>query len=317
MPEHTASATDVAQQARLAAFAELQYVVEASQDALHVMALQHPRRDDLVFSGRPALFEMLTRDGLFPLAAANIPRDGFGSEMLFCAGDQALYPHPALAPMRELVHVLAELALAPNLRVAVALDPHRRTLLADAPVRLLLDRWSGIKLTRENLDSLDAHDVGVPTFHAAIDRSPAAEMFFPLLGTWFDWVARKDNPDDDFKRLYVREVRPPTDRNGELLAAVHNRELHSERDTKHHLFTHVDGKVCRYDIEGYEPSVNCPRAPLPAPTRSRKLWRVDGDLTDAQWCELVGLHFRGNELIEEHLRDAFPAWPEAAGAESA
>jgi hypothetical protein len=44
--------------------------------------------------------------------------------------------------------------------------------------------------------------------------------------------------------LYIREVKPPDTWRGRL-AAVHNRELHAERDTEAHRFQHVDGKVCR------------------------------------------------------------------------
>jgi hypothetical protein len=107
----------------------------------------------------------------------------------------------------------------------------------------------------------------------------------------------------------MREVKPPVGAFGRELSAVINRELHAERDTHARRFTHVDGKVCRYPVETYAPSVNDPRAELGRPERARKLWRVDGDLTDEQWFELVGLFFRGNELIAEHFQEAFPNSP--------
>jgi hypothetical protein len=187
--------------------------------------------------------------------------------------------------------------------------PFRRSTEEALQYRLLEDRWDGMRVTPETLDSLDRHDTGT-SFHAAGDRSAADELFNPLLGTWFDWRARRDDAHDPIKRLYIREVKPPDTGRGEL-AAVHNRELHAERDTRAHRFQHVDGKVCRYATNTYTPSRTNPRATLGAPTHSRKLWRVDGALADEQWSELVGLFFRGNELIEEHLCDAFPAWPVA------
>ena len=82
------------------------------------------------------------------------------------------------------------------------------------------------------------------------------------------------------------------------------RELHAERDTVAHGFTHVDGKICWYDAAKYAPTVAHPDAPLGNATRSRKLWRVDGPMTDRTWEVLVGLHFRQNELIQEHLDTA-------------
>ncbi len=172
-------------------------------------------------------------------------------------------------------------------------------------MRLLEDYWSGIKVTVENRDSLDPHDTGVRTFHAARQEVPQ-RFFFPLLGTWFDWERRsRHDASDPVKRLYIREVCPATDRRGEPLVAASNRELHTERDTAAHCFTHVDGKICRYAANEYKPSAEHPNADPGKPARSRKLWRVDGLLTDEQWRLLVGLHFRSNELVAEHFAEVF------------
>src|SRR5205814_1164866 len=96
------------------------------------------------------------------------------------------------------------------------------------------------------------------------------------------------------------------DRHGEPLVAAWNRELHAERDTKLRRFTHVDGKVCCYPAEAYAPSLTAVNAAPGKPAKSRKLWRVDGPLTDEEWATLVGLHFRGNDLIAEHFAEVFP-----------
>lgn len=176
---------------------------------------------------------------------------------------------------------------------------------------MLEDYWSGIRLTKENLDSLDAHDVGVVAFHAAVNRSEAADFLFPLLGTWFDWQRRGDTPHDPVKRLYIREVRPADNGRGGKLVAVRNRELHAERDTFTRRFRHVDGKVRRYPAETYGPRKEDPRVVFGPPSHERKLWRVDGPMTDEEWCDLVGLFFRQNELIEEYFGHAFANWPAA------
>jgi hypothetical protein len=63
--------------------------------------------------------------------------------------------------------------------------------------------------------------------------------------------------------------------------------------------------VLTYPTETYGPTAANPRARPGAPERRRKLWRVDGPMSDEQWMELVGLFFRGNELIGEHFEDAF------------
>ncbi|HMS72251.1 MAG TPA: hypothetical protein PKB03_04390, partial [Baekduia sp.] len=157
-----------------------------------------------------------------------------------------------------------------------------------------------------NLDSLDRHDTGVPSFHAA-EQGSGQRFFFPLLGTWFDWDRRsRHDTTDPVKRLYIREVRPAYNRDGALLVAVRNRELHAERDTAQRRFTHVDGKMCEDAADGYAPSATNPGVEPGKFTRSRKLWRVDGDMSDEEWAALVGLHFRGNELIAEHFAELFP-----------
>lgn len=53
------------------------------------------------------------------------------------------------------------------------------------------------------------------------------------------------------------------------------------------------------------PTTARPDAPLGVAARARKLWRVDGAMSDRTWGTLIGLHFRQNELIQEHL-DAAP-----------
>jgi hypothetical protein len=312
VPERLAAAVSHSDLARLAAFAELQWLVGDSRAALDRDALDHPRADQPLAVALPGVHEALSRDGLFRISPQNVS-DAGGSEQVFRHGDAALYPHPALRPLRELLFVLAELASDPMLEVSVALDPYRVGPLADVQCVLLADQWSGIELTQANLDSLDAHDVGVESFHAAVHRPKALDLFNPLVATRVTWTARADDANDVVKALYIQELRPPTSGMGEALAAVRNHELHSERDTVARAFTHVDGKIKRYPADTYGVDHQRPRGPTGPASHSRKLWRVDGSLTDDQWCELVGLHFRQNELVAEHFRNAFPAMAESDG----
>lgn len=312
-PDDIARAREDGQLSRLLGFAALQFELDEALYALEDRALAPPERDDLVFATHPELFEALDRrDRLLRLTPELIGHDRVGDEAIAAWKDDALFPHPHLAPMRELVWELIDLAADPSLVVTVAIHPYRCVPLDELQGRLLHDRWRGIQLTQENLDSLDGHHVGVSTFHAAVDREPKHELLFPLIGTWFDWAARKDDSDDPVKRLYVREVRPSADRSGEPLVAALNRELHAERDTDARRFVHVDGKLRRYPADTYGPSVLDPYADFGPHSHSRKLWRVDGELSDEQWCRLVGLWFRGNELIEEHFKAAFPDFTPSA-----
>jgi hypothetical protein len=289
--------------ARLCAFAELHAALMAAESELLRASLLAPQPTDPVFDDDPALFPTLL-DGLMPLLPENIESQWVATNAVFFRNDAVLLPHSFLAEYRELLGALADLAGDPKLRVFVALHPYRRATRDDLQYRLLEDYWDGMKLNPETLDSLDRHDQGT-SFHAAVGRSEAEELFNPLLGTWFDWRARDDDETDSIKRLYIREVKPPIGAFDRELSAVINRELHAERDTRTKRFTHVDGKVCRYPLESYAPTAQDPRAALQAPERARKLWRVDGPMTDEQWYELVSLFYRGNELIAEHFQEAF------------
>ncbi len=303
VPDRLESAGPV-ETARLCAFADLHEALLSAESDLLYDSLLPARATDPVFDGDPELFDELT-EGLMRVQPETIQEPWIGTNAIFFRGNTALFPHPYLAEYRELLAALAELAADPRLHVYIALHPYHRAAADELQYRLLEDYWDGMKLTAESLDSLDAHDQGT-SFHAAVGRSEAEELFNPLLGTWFDWRAREDDKNDPVKRLYIQEVKPTTGPFGRELVAVTNRALHAERDTRARRFTHVDGKVCRFPVESYEPSAQNPRQRPGVPDRARKLWRVDGEMGDEQWSELVGLFFRGNELIEEHFAQAFP-----------
>lgn len=305
VPHRIEQASTSEDHARLCAFAELHEALMSAESELLLSSLLPARESDSVFDDDPELFGALS-DGLMPLTPENIESPWVATNAVFFVNGAALFPHPFLAGYRELLGALADLAADPKLRVYVALHPYRRAHRDELQYRLLEDYWDGMKLTAKSLDSLDHHDQGT-SFHAAVGRGEAEELFNPLLGTWFDWRARHDCNDDPVKRLYIREVKSPVGAFGREVAAVINRALHAERNTQTRRFTHVDGKVCRYPVASYAPTVHNPRAELGNPERARKLWRVDGELTDEQWSELVGLFFRGNELIAEHFQAAFPS----------
>jgi len=308
-PDQIAQAETDGSWERLLAFAAIQRAIDDGIRKLTLASFALPKSDDEALAGRPEVAARLFDDGLVRLsqehagAAAEV-----GENVVVVDDDLVLYPHRLLAGERELIGLLFELAASsPELEVWIAVDPYKSTSLAEVPHWLMEDYWHGPRLTAAVLDSLDAHDLGA-TFHAAGARNPLQELFHPLLGTWFDWRARADRDvDDPVRRLYVREVKPAVDRHGDRFNAVLNRELHAERDTKQRRFTHVDGKLARYPVETYGPATGGPDAPLGHFERARKLWRVDGPMSNELWLELVTLFFRDNELVEEHLTEALRA----------
>lgn len=299
---------------RLLAFAELQWLVDDSKDALRLSQLSHPDPNQPLFQVVPALFGQLTqRDLLLPITGANVTEAG-GDWRAFRYGEYALFPHPDLRPARELLALLADLATIPRLRVSIAVDVYRVLRLSEVQQSLLADVWYGLNLTRENLDALDTRKPGTTTYRRRVpDANPALDFFHPLVSARFDWTARRDDLGDPVKRLYVSEFRPRTDRDGDLLAAVTNRELHAERDTAGRRFTHVDGKVRRYPTQTYKIDRATPQGDAGAHSHTRKLWRVDGPMTDEEWGDLVGFYFRDNELIAEYFGEVFPTMRAAPG----
>ena len=292
---------DPKERERRLAFWMLHLALEQARDRRRQDSLAPPRATDPVFANEPELLNAM-HDGLLPLDDRTIPPGWFGSDNVLRWGEHALFPHPHLAPMRELVAALIELAVEGSAKVYIAIDPLRRIPLSNVKPRLLLDQWTGITLTPKILDSLDSKDIQ-DSFHRAVGRDPSEQRVLPLLGTWFRWRRRDDKGSfDPVRRLYIEEVVAPA--RGKPAAAgdlICSRALHTERDTAAHAFTHVDGKVCAFDAVAYAPSEQAPMAELGHPNQARKLWRVDGALSDEIWGELVGLFFRYNELIAEHF----------------
>jgi hypothetical protein len=95
---------------------------------------------------------------------------------------------------------------------------------------------------------------------------------------------------------------------------VVNRYLHSIRDTRRRSFIHLDGAAKAFPRDRYGPTVEQPDLPQGQPLY-RKLFRIDGDIPDAEWARLVAHYFRENELVIEYfgeLLDERPTWNAAA-----
>lgn len=311
--EEIQEASDHGELDRLVAFAALQWACDEVLTEINERSLLPAHVEDPVFRACPSLSERLDKDDLVRLTPADVADLRLRNERVLCCDGLAVFPHPYLAHRRELLAALLDLAAANELRVAIAVHPLRTCDPSEVQMRILEDYWHGIVTTPGNLDSLAAHDNGVNSFHFA-PQDRVERLFHPMLGTWFNWNRRNRNDlEDPVRRLYIREVGLPYDRHGDAYASVHNPELHAERDTAKHAFTHTDGKIAVYDAETYPPSVDHPDIPPGKPTRTRKLWRVDGNIPDELWMDLVGCFFRGNDLIDEHFASVLSAFQNGPG----
>jgi hypothetical protein len=78
---------------------------------------------------RPELLSAFDRrDGLLRLTPSLLADEGLAAERVALWNGTALYPHPHLAPLRELVAELFALASEPDLSVSIAVHPFRATM---------------------------------------------------------------------------------------------------------------------------------------------------------------------------------------------
>lgn len=130
--------------ARQVGFAALQRAVDEALYELEDRSFEAPTAADPVFARSPSLFERVTKDGLVRLRRGDVTDEALRGEGVFRVDGTAIYPHPMLAPARELVVELLALALEGDLTVAIAVHPFRVTAVEDVQFRLLEDYWYGV-----------------------------------------------------------------------------------------------------------------------------------------------------------------------------
>jgi hypothetical protein len=292
---------------RVVAIRQLELAIYAAECRLFDASFLPACTEDRTCTTVAGLFERLTgRHRLLSLTPDMI-KDRLGwHDRVVRFGDYGLFPHAALRPARELVQDLCDLAEA-GASVQVAIDPHAVVPRSEITGAGLYDYWFGMKLDLAGLDDLTATG---RTIHG---RRPELQSrsTFPLLRTEFTWSA-----DGPLKTLQVQETLP-----GEILWSDHggllrhsqyvvNRYLHSIRDTRRRSFIHLDGAAKAFPRDRYGPTVEQPDLPQGQPSY-RKLFRIDGDIPDADWARLVAHFFRENELVIEYfgeLLDERPTW---------
>jgi hypothetical protein len=238
-----------------------------------------------------------TADLLLPLTA-DMVRDRLGvDDRAFRVDGFAVFPHPALRPARELLKHLCALAEA-GYAVKVAIDPNAVVPVSQVQGASLFDYWRGVKLDMATLD--DPNALGT-TVHARRPDQHDSHMF-SLLRTEFRWSPYEAGAKSFEAQETVPRSAVPSDHGRAWIGShyVQNRYLHSIRDTTARAFIHLDGAVKGYPRETYGPTVTEPMASQGIPIY-RKLYRIDGEIPDQVWADLVAYFFRENELVLEYL----------------
>ena len=183
------------------------------------------------------------------------------------------------------------LALDETLGVRIAVDPHAVTPRADRPHCGLFDYWFGVRVDQATLD--DPQIIGRTRHERRVDRHDLETL--PLLAIDVIWSIQ-----DDLKVLEITET-VPADTHEARGGLIFNRYLHAIRDWRRQRWIHVDGAVKAHQAVTYQATRDDTSAAKGPVVAYRKLWRIDGQVSDEDWGRLLGHHFRENELVAEYF----------------
>jgi hypothetical protein len=232
----------------------------------------------------PEIRSILDEDGLFDIANAQM----VDSERVRYQ-DDVFFFHPELT-----FHFLQEFSrfcsAEGKCKKRVALDPRRILPARHYPIRLLEAYWYGPKF---NLDDVDAQIHGIEfTVHARMPDSPRRLLGAHLERTEFMWSMQ-----DNLKTLQIEELVAIEENS----ARVKTRYIHTIRDVTRHTFVHLDGAIRWYSHENYLRRFDDKLSNHPNADGYFKLFRIDGELSDQDWLDLIANYYSGNELIHEYF----------------
>jgi hypothetical protein len=156
------------------------------------------------------------------------------------------------------------------------------------------DYWSGPAITEETLDDPSRRGVEIRQHGWPVGRArlPWSTEEHASVRTYLSGRIRT---------IEIEEITAPSLLRESTVQLV--RYLHAQRDIERHVFFHVDGAVRAYDRAAYEArrGVRWPSSAANEPMNRRKVFRVDGEISTADWVETVAQWFRGSELVGEAL----------------
>lgn len=252
---------------------------------------------DRAFTVVPTLRSKRTKDGLFRLDQELVLDSHYA-----VLGSVAIPPSmflrryfggtPGFVFLRNL-GVLA--SKHPECAVSVALDTAHWSPVADVITVFEEDYWYGPPFSLSNVD--DPSELGT-TRHWT--RPPGEPLQYPVASTEFKWQLDSDT----CKALEVEETYFPFEPEWDPQEGQPwfiNRYVHSQRDMSSRTFVHLDGAVKLFAKDGYDRFVGRPKR---SALHYRKLFRVDGPISDDEWIQLIAHYLRGNNHVHEYFGDA-------------
>lgn len=261
--------------------------------AIPTSVLELPARDSRVLARFPGLADRIDDRGLLPISGLEAQPDVLFVEGMAVPYHQLLRRGFGSHVNDVLIGSLMSLA-GQGHSVSLAIDERRLHPRSEHLRIEERDYWGGPPLTFERLDDPNR-------------RAPEIlQHGWPVGAKLLPWeidehVSVRTKLDGARRTIEIEEVTKPSLESHSEYQLV--RYAHAERDITSHTFTHLDGAVRFYDRGRYEArrDERWPTDESNSPVGRRKVFRVDGDLTDEQWLDTVALWFRGNRLIWEAL----------------
>jgi hypothetical protein len=248
-----------------------------------------PAADSRVMIRLPSLMERVDDDGL--IDCTNLD----ATSHCLIVGDQGIQYHQFLRRHfgsninDRLIATLLSVAERPGNTLHLAIDDRRIAPASEVPRFFEEDYWWGPPLTEEWLD--DPHQVG-RTVH---EDPEGEESLLGFLRFEVYWRMASDSE----KVVQMEEIVATSQEH--ICDYRLLRYLHAIRDTAARTFTHCDGAVRAYDDPTFESRSQNEIARSIQANRYRKVFRIDGSITTAEWSDIVAKWFRHNSLVTEYL----------------
>lgn len=178
--------------------------------------------------------------------------------------------------------------LSSSVRFRIAIDPRRVMHQSQYQQMMEFDTWYGPAFDPERLD--DPNFVGLTMLER--ERPSLFDFSNKLDRTEFYWSMDRSS---GIKSFEIEEI---ASEDIQYSSFRINRYVHSERDTHEGIFRHLDGAVKVYNSIGVYRTRHETKLPKePRADKKPKLFRLDGVIPMEAWLDLIGMFFKGNEMV--------------------
>lgn len=180
-------------------------------------------------------------------------------------------------------------AAAVGNRVSLAIDPFRLIRLDKFHERFEEDYWWGPKFNIAKID--DRKEYGF-TKHMGSSSTISSR---PIRTEFYIQVRGSE------KIFEIEEVDLSQGREPDHPNLIINRYVHSIRDMSRHRFIHLDGAAKIYRKPSFDKRIATDLRSSAKSDYYVKLYRIDGDLPDDDWTQLINAFFRQNDDVRQFL----------------